>query len=62
MLSLLISIAVAIVYGIASVYVVKQGGKYAKERGSSYKRGMIFPAFIMAVPVIVVIAIMLYSK
>ncbi len=57
-----VMIAVVILYGFASVYVVKQGGKYAAERGSSYKKGMIFPAFIMAIPVIAAIAIMLYSR
>lgn len=49
----------AVLYGFAAVNVVKQGGKYSVERGSSYKKGMIFPAIIMAIPPIAIIVVQL---
>lgn len=55
-------IVIGVLYLIAAIYVVKQGGKYAKERGNSYKRGMIFPAFIMAIPAIAVISVFIFSR
>lgn len=60
MLYVLIAIG-AILYGFAAVHVIKQGGKYAVERGSSYKKGLVFPSIIMAIPVIAAIAVIIYS-
>lgn len=47
----------AVLYGVAAFVVIKQGGEYSVQRGGSYKKGMIFPAFIMAIPVIAVIGL-----
>lgn len=57
MLFYLFIIIAIVMYGFASVHVVKQGGKYALERGGSYKKGMIFPAIVMAIPPVVLLAV-----
>ncbi|GAA5099869.1 hypothetical protein [Wohlfahrtiimonas larvae] len=54
-----IGVVAAILYGFATVSVMKQGGKYSVERGSSYKKGMIFPAIVMAIPPIAIIVMQL---
>lgn len=48
-----------VLYGFLAISAVKQGGKYSVERGSSYKKGMIFPAIIMAIPPIAIIVVQL---
>ncbi len=53
----LIGTIAAVLYGFASVTVIKQGGKYSVERGSSYKKGMVFPTIVMAIPPVVIIAL-----
>lgn len=49
----------AVLYGFLAVHAVKQGGKYSVERGSSYKKGMIFPIIVMAIPPIAIIVVQL---